>query len=283
VKLADFGSCTELDSKKLTVVGTPYWMAPEIVQVTGAVFVSDIWSVACTVIELQSGAPPYFEHGTMGALYRMVEDAHPPIPKGCSVDLEEFLRKCFIKDTSRRPTAAQVLTHRWLKCTASGGVIQSKADVKLTIRQFHDNSSSGSNSAGKDPLNTNINNSTVSRRNTAALAAAASSSSSSAAAAAAAPDLQLIWAGLPEDVRSILKDIARTNLEKMKLSSAQHDLEFQLTSLQQQKREMQKQIEDLRRRVEQATSERDVVARERTVYQEIVLEKEQPTASRSKR
>ena len=67
VKLADFGVATKVDGGASednganSVVGTPYWMAPEIIQMSGFTTASDIWSVACTVIELVTGAPPYFE------------------------------------------------------------------------------------------------------------------------------------------------------------------------------------------------------------------------------
>merc|ERR1719399_2708774 len=66
VKLADFGVATKLeaaglDTKANSVVGTTYWMAPEIIQMSGFTTASDIWSVGCTVIELISGAPPYFD------------------------------------------------------------------------------------------------------------------------------------------------------------------------------------------------------------------------------
>ena len=61
VKLADFGVATklsEVDSSKRRVVGTPNWMAPEIIQMSGFTTAADIWSVGCTVLELTTGAPP---------------------------------------------------------------------------------------------------------------------------------------------------------------------------------------------------------------------------------
>ena len=65
VKLADFGVATKMDAAGFdtqanTVMGTPYWMSPEIIQMSGFTTASDIWSVGCTVIELVSGSPPYF-------------------------------------------------------------------------------------------------------------------------------------------------------------------------------------------------------------------------------
>ena len=85
VKLADFGVAsrtTGLDEN--SVVGTPYWMAPEVIELSGATTASDIWSLGCTVIELLEGRPPYHNLQPMPALFRVVNDDHPPLPQGAS-------------------------------------------------------------------------------------------------------------------------------------------------------------------------------------------------------
>jgi serine/threonine protein kinase len=88
VKLADFGVSTSTlasgHDKEAQVVGTPYWMAPEIIQLSGASSASDIWSVGCTVIELLQGKPPYHNLAAMPALFAIVNDDHPPLPEGIS-------------------------------------------------------------------------------------------------------------------------------------------------------------------------------------------------------
>ena len=87
VKLADFGVSTSTlagPDKEAQVVGTPYWMAPEIIQLSGATSASDIWSVGCTVIELLQGKPPYHNLAAMPALFAIVNDDHPPLPEGVS-------------------------------------------------------------------------------------------------------------------------------------------------------------------------------------------------------
>lgn len=66
-------------------------VAPEIIEVSGAQPISDIWSLGCTVIEMLTGDPPYFNLSTMQALFLIVEDAHPPIPEGLSEPLAHFL------------------------------------------------------------------------------------------------------------------------------------------------------------------------------------------------
>lgn len=80
VKLADFGVAAKLtdvedggDNMRISVVGTPYWMAPEMIEMTSVTAASDIWSVGCLAIELLTGSPPYFEHAPMSALFRIVQ------------------------------------------------------------------------------------------------------------------------------------------------------------------------------------------------------------------
>lgn len=80
VKLADFGVAARLseleadrDKSRLSVVGTPYWMAPEVIEMTSTTPASDIWSVACLAIELLTGQPPYFDLQPMSALFRIVQ------------------------------------------------------------------------------------------------------------------------------------------------------------------------------------------------------------------
>ncbi|KAL8139902.1 hypothetical protein V2J09_005923 [Rumex salicifolius] len=118
VKLADFGVATKLteaDVNTHSVVGTPYWMAPEVIEMSGVCAASDIWSVGCTVIELLTCLPPYYELQPMPALFRIVQDEHPPIPDGISADITDFLKQCFKKDARQRPDAKTLLSHPWIQ------------------------------------------------------------------------------------------------------------------------------------------------------------------------
>jgi serine/threonine protein kinase len=117
VKLADFGVATKLNEsrKSQSVVGTPYWMAPEIIELTGQQSSAcDIWSVGCTCIELLTGTPPYFHLQQMSALFRIVQDEHPPLPDDISPGLADFLLLCFQKDPNRRIDATALMKHSWL-------------------------------------------------------------------------------------------------------------------------------------------------------------------------
>jgi len=123
VKLADFGIALQLrdtsseDSDKETQViqGSPYWMAPEVIQMHMPTVKSDVWSMGCTALEMIVGAPPYYELSPMRAFYRIVNDSHPPLPIHLfSKNLADMLHLVFIKDPNYRPTAEALLSHPWL-------------------------------------------------------------------------------------------------------------------------------------------------------------------------
>ena len=97
------------------VVGSPYWMAPEVIEMSPATPAADIWSVGATILELLTAAPPYFNLAPMVALFHIVQDACPPLPKDLPPALDDFLRQCFRKDANTRMTAKQLLTHKWIR------------------------------------------------------------------------------------------------------------------------------------------------------------------------
>ncbi|KAI3694078.1 hypothetical protein L1987_77037 [Smallanthus sonchifolius] len=118
VKLADFGvsiKLSEADDNTHSVTGTPYWMAPEVIEMSEVCVASDIWSVGCTVIELLTGVPPYYDLQPMPALFRIVQDENPPIPDNLSPGITDFLHQCFKKDARLRPDAKTLLSHPWIK------------------------------------------------------------------------------------------------------------------------------------------------------------------------
>ena len=123
VKLADFGVATRTatqttamqESNESNVVGTPYWMAPEVIEMTTSPTpASDIWSLGCTVIELLDGKPPYHKMQPMHALFCIVNDEHPPLPETASAAARDFLMQCFQKDPNLRVSARKLLKHAWI-------------------------------------------------------------------------------------------------------------------------------------------------------------------------
>jgi serine/threonine protein kinase len=133
VKLADFGvASTTAGLNESSVVGTPYWMAPEVIELAGATTKSDIWSVGCTVIELLDGRPPYHQLQAMPALFRIVNDDHPPLPQGASPLVIDFLMQCFQKDPNLRVTARKLLKHPFIMSAKKAESVVSKNVTEYT-------------------------------------------------------------------------------------------------------------------------------------------------------
>ncbi|KAK2635752.1 hypothetical protein Ddye_030544 [Dipteronia dyeriana] len=151
VKLADFGVATKLteaDVNTHSVVGTPYWMAPEVIEMSGVCAASDIWSVGCTVIELLTCVPPYYDLQPMPALFRIVQDERPPIPDSLSPDITDFLRQCFKKDARQRPDAKTLLSHPWIKnCRRA---LQSSLRHSGTMRNRQEDVSTDAETSNED-------------------------------------------------------------------------------------------------------------------------------------
>jgi len=114
--VADFGVATRVGSlPDSSVVGSPYWMAPEVVDQSGASPSSDIWSLGALVVELLTGKPPYHHLDPMPALFRIVNDPDgPPLPPGASAGVRDFLAQCFQKDGNLRVGARKLLRHPWM-------------------------------------------------------------------------------------------------------------------------------------------------------------------------
>ena len=109
------------------VVGTPYWMAPEVIEMSGVTEKSDIWSVGCTAIELLTSSPPYFDLQPMSAMFRIVQDDFVPLPSDVSEAMLDFLQQCFNKEPKLRPDAKALLTHPW--------IVTSKKQLQKSWRQ----------------------------------------------------------------------------------------------------------------------------------------------------
>lgn len=121
VKLADFGCSKKLNdicSKThgcSTMVGTPYWMAPEVItEDVGYGLKADIWSVGCTVVEMLTGKPPWPEFNSMwAAIYHIANCKDKPsgIPEDLDDDTDSFLTQCFERNVELRPSVDMLLLH----------------------------------------------------------------------------------------------------------------------------------------------------------------------------
>eukprot|EP01114_Cavostelium_apophysatum_P014261 TRINITY_DN3652_c0_g2_i1.p1 TRINITY_DN3652_c0_g2~~TRINITY_DN3652_c0_g2_i1.p1 ORF type:complete len:547 (-),score=131.31 TRINITY_DN3652_c0_g2_i1:56-1696(-) len=118
VKLADFGVSGSLIgvTKRYTVVGTPYWMAPEVITEAGTDQKADIWSLGITCIEMAKGMPPWADVNPMIALVKIPRSEAPKLDGPNFSDLfKDFVAKCLTKDPSKRLGAAELLNHPYIK------------------------------------------------------------------------------------------------------------------------------------------------------------------------
>ncbi|XP_056389215.1 mitogen-activated protein kinase kinase kinase 19-like [Hyla sarda] len=125
IKLIDFGCAKHLNSLSnngthgdmlYSLLGTPYWMAPEVISECGHGMKSEIWSIGCTVFEMATGnAPLAHMNGVQAMCYIVVaKGPMPTLSDHLSGDAREFVNLCFTRDQHMRPSSEQLLQHAFV-------------------------------------------------------------------------------------------------------------------------------------------------------------------------
>lgn len=144
VKIADFGFCAELSKwsgKRNTVVGTPFWMAPEVIRGSNYDTKVDIWSTGILAMECAEGKPPHLGVSPIRAMFLIATQGAPGLsnPSEWSSDLRDFISICCSLKAGDRPSAEQALGHAFIRKACSqadaAGFFNEACDVRLQCRR----------------------------------------------------------------------------------------------------------------------------------------------------
>mmetsp|Transcript_14901 Transcript_14901/g.28925 ORF Transcript_14901/g.28925 Transcript_14901/m.28925 type:complete len:321 (+) Transcript_14901:1701-2663(+) len=135
-KLGDFGVAAQLNtvqSKRSTMTGAPFWMAPEVMQEERYDSKCDIWSLGITIIEMAQGKPPYSQIHPMRVVFVIPSKPPPTLdqPSLWSEEMNDFLSMCLVKDPHERSTALDLMSHPFVADRVDIFSDESEASEKL--------------------------------------------------------------------------------------------------------------------------------------------------------
>lgn len=146
VKLADFGVAGQMTAtlkQRNTFVGSPFWMAPEVIQESAYNEKADIWSVGITAIELATGLPPYATEHPYRALFLIPKSDPPRLEGEYSKSFKSFIEACLQRDPRQRASAEQLISHPFIVKKAKSSAVRECLKRKRTFQEVHNLSVTG--------------------------------------------------------------------------------------------------------------------------------------------
>jgi serine/threonine protein kinase len=121
VKLIDFGLCAEFsEGPRLKMLGSPFWVPPEMIKNENHSFMADIWSLAVCILELYLTVPPHASSPIKCMFMAATRGLKDQIPDNATPDARDFLCRCLVADPNKRATSDQLLKHHWLQQNTLG-------------------------------------------------------------------------------------------------------------------------------------------------------------------
>lgn len=116
-KLSDFGISVDLSKGTKDDADfqcSPYWAAPEVINMESITEKADIWSLGITAIEMCTGQPPYYDLAPIPAMFKIVQNQETPLPENISHEFKDFLLGCLNRNVTFRKSTSELLNHNWI-------------------------------------------------------------------------------------------------------------------------------------------------------------------------
>lgn len=157
-KLADFGVAGQLVdtlAKRNTVIGTPFWMAPEVIQEVGYNCSADVWSLGITAIEMGDGKPPLGDEHPMRALFMIPSQPSPRLrdESAWSVNFISFVNSCLARSPEARPSASDLLQTEFIRSSKPSSILLPLIEESNRLREkrLNESKAAASTSAALNP------------------------------------------------------------------------------------------------------------------------------------